>query len=419
MEKVEDILHVMRQEDGTTSDALYRRFGPPGKKDIVLQLGGNDPNDVQECVERLLRSGYSFNEINLNCGCPSIEKGGAKTFGASLMKEPDLTARLLEAMRAGIFNSDVAVGNHIDVSLKCRIAVYDTPEEMSMFARATTSAEDDYSLMYENLHHYISHAVQADAGLSHMILHARPVVLGGMSPTKNRQVPELNYDIVHQIANDFPGLDVTLNGGIKSMDELNELHLMARNRFRNNDAHGHHEKRINMISFMAGRWMLRRPLDIIHIRDVFGDNSRQYASGDRVETLITNAISQYMDYIDGQLKSSNKLRVNPLSELCLPLYLVSEQLREDYKEFYSGVDLYDSEGIVAGITVLRSDEEFEAVYSGLRDVAIYLSELGSQRKKSTKGVPPEEINWKKLSLFFQGVVGKKIGNKWKKNRAEL
>ena len=142
MEKVQDLLDA-------DPAALERRFGSPGGiRNVVLQLGGNDPNKVGECIQRLHDSGYVFPELNLNCGCPSIESGGAANFGASLMRQPELTKDLITAMKE-------STPDDTTISLKCRVAVYDTPDDM------TSDNDGAYSeKQYENLVNYIDHARQ-------------------------------------------------------------------------------------------------------------------------------------------------------------------------------------------------------------------------------------------------------------------
>ena len=193
MEKTHDLLN----------GSFEKRFGEPGHKNIVLQLGSNDVSEIHKCLVQLEKEGYTFDEVNLNCGCPSIESGGAASYGASLMKEPTLTRDLL-----------LSIASTVDcrVSLKCRTAVVETTEELER-----NNEEESYAF----LHNYIQHACAA--GIDHLVLHARPAVLSGLSPSKNRLVPQVNYQIVEQIANDFPDIQVTLNGGIRSLSDLESL----------------------------------------------------------------------------------------------------------------------------------------------------------------------------------------------------
>lgn len=336
MEKVPDVL------DGS----LQRRFGSPGHYDnVVLQLGGNNPNQLRDCLNKINAEGYTFSEVNLNCGCPSIDTGGAATYGASLMKDPLLTRKLLETM----IRETTA-----NVSLKCRIGLFETMEHVV----ATRENE------YKTLHNYIAHAEQA--GIHHVALHARPAILAGLNPTKNRQVPKLDYEVVDRIATDFPNLKVTLNGGISDLDHFEKV------------VKNHKQTR----SYMAGRWMLRRPLDIMAVQTSHLGES---------QATPVECLNSYMEYVE-----SNWDR-HPLSELCLPLYLITEQLREDFVEEN---------------TTHFALKDIESLYGTIKESIEYLSPT------KMKGLP-DEPDFKKLSAAFKSLVGTKVANKWKRNRAEL
>ncbi|KAL7526066.1 hypothetical protein ACHAXR_002915, partial [Thalassiosira sp. AJA248-18] len=196
MEKVDDLLPNIE-------NSLEKRLG--GEEDdtnLILQLGSNDPNKLDSCVRSAAEHFPSLKEINLNCGCPAIDTGGSSTYGARLMKDPSLTARLVEAM---------ASATDIDISVKTRIAVFDSVDSPPILS------EQDY----DYLANYIS-AIH-NAGARHVILHARPAVLS-LSPVKNRIIPTLDYDFVREIASDFDGkVKITMNGGITSLSELISL----------------------------------------------------------------------------------------------------------------------------------------------------------------------------------------------------
>ena len=361
MEKVEDLM-------AADASALQRRFGPPGYKDIVLQVGGNDVPGMRACMQRLSSHGYQFDEVNLNCGCPSIESGGAASYGASLMKQPKLTHDLLEAIRLG-------VDGDTSVSLKCRTGVFDTPEDMEFASPPETQ--------YQSLHNYISHAERA--GIAHLVLHARPAVLSGLSPTKNRQVPALDYHVVEQAAKDFDGVKVTLNGGITGMEQLSRIHSV-------------HSTHVN--SYMAGRWILRRPLDLARV-GFQSDASKTESEG--AFKSAPQAVEQYADYVKENMYSSNRASIPTLADLCLPLYLITEQLREDYDEH--AVDSW------------LPEEDMESIYDILREATEWLHDSTGARLK--KKASADYIEFKKISDSFKGLVGTKVANKWKRNRAEL
>ncbi len=158
---------------------------------IALQLGGSEPADLAIAAKRGQEWGYD--EINLNCGCPSerVQKGA---FGACLMAEPALVADCVKAMR------DVV---DIDVTVKHRIGIDDV---------------DSYSFVRD----FVGQI--ADAGCKTFIVHARNAILKGLSPKENREVPPLKYEYAYQLKREFPHLEILINGGIKTIEEI-DLHL--------------------------------------------------------------------------------------------------------------------------------------------------------------------------------------------------
>lgn len=153
---------------------------------VVLQLGGSDPVALTECAKIAEQHGYD--EININVGCPSDRVQNGK-FGACLMAEPALVAECVSAMKAAV---------NIPITVKSRIGIDD---------------QDSYQF----LHQFID--VVKDAGCEHFIIHARKAWLSGLSPKQNREVPPLDYQRVYQIKHDFPQLEISINGGIKTYAE--------------------------------------------------------------------------------------------------------------------------------------------------------------------------------------------------------
>ncbi len=153
---------------------------------LALQLGGDDPNDLAECAK--IGEGYGYSEINLNVGCPSdrVQNG---SFGACLMKEPDKVARLVSAMKSS---------TTLPITVKHRIGV-----------NGKESLED--------LLHFVKSI--RSAGVDRIIIHARIAILEGLSPAENRTVPPLRYNDVYAVKEEFPELSVTINGGIKSLED--------------------------------------------------------------------------------------------------------------------------------------------------------------------------------------------------------
>jgi tRNA-dihydrouridine synthase A len=156
---------------------------------VALQLGGSEPDALARCAEFGVAAGYD--EINLNCGCPSDRVQEAQ-FGACLMKDPARVAASVAAMRA-------ACG--VPVTVKCRIGVDDTEE-------------------YAFLREFVS--TIAATGCDTFIVHARKAWLSGLSPKENREVPPLRYDVVYRLKQDFPALRIVINGGIRSLEACDE-----------------------------------------------------------------------------------------------------------------------------------------------------------------------------------------------------
>ena len=151
---------------------------------VVLQLGGNDP----QLLARAAREGqaYGYDEINLNCGCPSdrVREGA---FGACLMAEPERVADCVAAMQAVV---------QVPVTVKHRIGI-DRRED------------------YEFVHRFVD--VVAAAGCRRLVVHARNAWLDGLDPKQNREIPPLRYEVVHRLAQDFPHCAFELNGGLQDL----------------------------------------------------------------------------------------------------------------------------------------------------------------------------------------------------------
>ncbi|MCX4164532.1 MULTISPECIES: tRNA dihydrouridine(20/20a) synthase DusA [Paraburkholderia] len=158
---------------------------------VALQLGGSEPDDLARSAK--LGEQWGYDEINLNCGCPSerVQRGA---FGACLMNEPTLVADCVKAMR------DVV---SVPVTVKHRIGV---------------DAVEDYSFVRDFV------GTIAEAGCDVFIVHARNAILKGLSPKENREIPPLKYDYAYQLKRDFPHLEIILNGGVKTLDEV-DAHL--------------------------------------------------------------------------------------------------------------------------------------------------------------------------------------------------
>ena len=156
---------------------------------VALQLGGSEPADLATCAR--LGQQWGYDEINLNCGCPS-ERVVRGAFGACLMAEPKLVAECVKAMRDAVT---------IDVSVKHRIGIDDI---------------NTYSFVRDFV------GTVAEAGCSIFIVHARNAILKGLTPKENREIPPLKYDFVYQLKRDFPTLQIIINGGVRTVEDINQ-----------------------------------------------------------------------------------------------------------------------------------------------------------------------------------------------------
>ena len=159
----------------------------PAEQPLALQLGGSDPAELAHAARLGERWGYD--EINLNCGCPS-ERVQTGSFGACLMREPALVAQCVAAMRDAV---------SVPITVKHRIGL---------------DAEEDYGFVRDFV------GMVADAGSRVFIVHARNAVLKGLSPKENREIPPLRYEVVRRLKRDFPTLTIVLNGGLTDYDAI-------------------------------------------------------------------------------------------------------------------------------------------------------------------------------------------------------
>ena len=189
--------HARLYTEMVTAEAVLR-----GKRDrllgfdasehpVALQLGGSEPARLAEAAR--IGADFGYDEINLNVGCPS-DRVQSGRFGACLMREPELVADCVAAMRAAV---------SVPVTVKCRIGVDDQEPE-------------------ESLRRLIAQCTAA--GVTTFAIHARKAWLEGLSPKENREVPPLDYQLVYRMKRENPRLTIVLNGGIGSLDEA-QAHL--------------------------------------------------------------------------------------------------------------------------------------------------------------------------------------------------
>lgn len=161
----------------------------PEEHPVALQLGGSDPAELATCAK--IATDYGYDEINLNCGCPSdrVQRG---QFGACLMSSPALVADCIDAMKQV---------TDVPVTVKTRIGIDDN---------------DSYQFLLDFV------GPIAEKGCRTFIIHARKAWLNGLSPAENRTIPPLKWETAYQLKKDFPHLEIILNGGIKTTAQINE-----------------------------------------------------------------------------------------------------------------------------------------------------------------------------------------------------
>jgi tRNA-dihydrouridine synthase A len=215
---------------------------------LALQLGGSNPADLTECAK--IAADYGYDEINLNVGCPSDRVQNGR-FGACLMAEPELVAECVAAMRQAV---------PMPVTVKSRIGIDDRDS-------------------YDELTHFIK--TVAAAGCETFIVHARKAWLSGLSPKQNRDVPPLRYDVVFQLKQDFPMLNIIINGGIESLER--SLDLLAQ-----------------VDGVMLGREVYHNPYLLAEVdRRLFND---EHLIPSRQETVLA-----LLPYIEEQLQQGVRL----------------------------------------------------------------------------------------------------------------
>ncbi|MFD3300307.1 tRNA dihydrouridine(20/20a) synthase DusA [Aquipseudomonas alcaligenes] len=160
---------------------------------LALQLGGSNPADLAACARLAQAQGYD--EVNLNVGCPS-DRVQNNMIGACLMGHPQLVADCVRAMRDAV---------DIPVTVKHRIGI---------------NGRDSYAELCE----FVS--TVREAGCTSFTVHARIAILEGLSPKENREIPPLRYEVAAQLKQDFPDLEIILNGGIKTLEECQQ-HLQT------------------------------------------------------------------------------------------------------------------------------------------------------------------------------------------------
>lgn len=215
---------------------------------IALQLGGSDASALAQCAK--LAQSFGYDEVNLNAGCPS-DKVQHSLIGAILMAHPDKVKDAMKAMQDAC---------SIPVTLKHRIGLDD---------------QQDYSIVRD----FIGDI--ATTGTKTFIVHARNAILAGLSPKQNREIPPLKYDYVYRLKQDFPDLEIILNGGIKTLDEC-EQHL----------------KQVDGV--MVGREAYNNPWILSQV------DSRLFGKKDQVNDRI-QALSNFVPFVEERLNNGERL----------------------------------------------------------------------------------------------------------------
>jgi tRNA-dihydrouridine synthase A len=226
---------------------------------LVLQLGGSDPKEMAACT--LIAQDWGYDEVNINVGCPS-DRVLSGSFGACLMKEPNLVAQCIESM------TDKC---EIPVTVKHRIGIDDMES-------------------YDELSDFVFQI--SNKGCQHFIVHARKAWLKGLSPKENRTIPPLNYSWVYQLKKDFPSLKITINGGIESCEDV--------------------KKHLEFVDgVMMGRSIYHNPFLLREIdKTIFDENNNLI---DREQIL-----KKYMTYIEKH--SQNGIPIRSMTRHILGIY---------------------------------------------------------------------------------------------------
>jgi tRNA-dihydrouridine synthase A len=216
---------------------------------IALQVGGSDPKQLAHAAK--LAEQWHYDEINLNCGCPSdrVQQG---TFGACLMAHPQLVADCIKAMQDAC---------SIPVTVKHRIGIDD---------------QEDYPHMLEFVE------TIAATGCKTFIVHARKAWLNGLSPKENRDIPPLRYELVYQLKRERPDLEIIINGGIDHLDACHE-----------------HLKHVDGV--MLGRSAYHNPYLLASVDQEFFGSTK--STLDRTEV-----IQNYVPYIVDELQQGTRLQ---------------------------------------------------------------------------------------------------------------
>ena len=219
----------------------------PAEHPVALQLGGSDPARLAGAAR--IGEDLGYDEINLNVGCPS-DRVQSGRFGACLMAEPRLVAECMAAIGAAV---------RVPATVKCRLGVDDQDPQDALFGLVDLCA---------------------GAGVTVFVVHARKAWLAGLSPKENRELPPLDYDLVHRLKRERPGLTVVLNGGVGSLEA----------------AQGH---LAHVDGVMLGRAAYHTPA-------ILGEADRRLFA-DGADVSPEAAVAAYLPYVERQLARGTHL----------------------------------------------------------------------------------------------------------------
>jgi tRNA-dihydrouridine synthase A len=273
----------------------------PEEHPVAVQLGGSNPADLATAAR--ICADYGYDEINLNVGCPSdrVQNGA---FGACLMREPELVADCVAAMKA-------AVG--VPVTVKCRIGVDDQDPETALAALAEKVIA---------------------AGTDALIVHARKALLKGLSPKDNRSIPPLDYPLVHRLKARYPQMPIAINGGLTEIPQMQE-------------------QLAHVDGVMIGRAAYQDPALLLSVDPVFFGEPAPVADA-------FEAIEAFIPYIESQLAAG--IHLSAISRHVLGLFngmpgarLFRRSLAENSVK--PGADVWVLRAALGNIRALQRDEE--------------------------------------------------------------
>ena len=242
------------------------------EKPLALQVGGSDKKELAEVAK--IAEDYGYDEVNINLGCPS-KKVQKNSFGACLMKEPDLVSECLAEMKNSC---------NIPVTAKTRIGFDDTEEF-------------DYLNMFINK--------MKSSGCNTIILHARKAILKGLTPKQNLNIPKLNYQMVYDVKKSNPDLEIIINGGITDTDQI--------------------QKHLNFCDgVMIGRAIYQNPY---FLKDIENDIFKNSNISSREEI-----VKQILKYLEEEIKLGTK--VNQVMRHTVGLYFGQPGSKE-WKKYLS------------------------------------------------------------------------------------